>query len=162
MEVWAEIDDFPEYSVSDLGRVLSRRTDRVLNITVNQLGIPYVGLTKHFVHYKRAVAPLVARAFLTPPYQAAFDTPINLDGDRLNTGVENLMWRPRWFAVKYHRQFYIDRIGVRSVIEDVETEERFDTSFHAAIRFGLIDLDILRGIYRDEPVWPTLQKFRIV
>lgn len=162
METWSELLAFPGYSVSDLGRVRNDRTGHILRIIVNQLGIAYVGLRKVTIDCKRAVAPLVAHAFLPQHQHLTFDTPIHLDGDRLNIAVENLMWRPRWFAVKYHRQFYLDRMGIQQSVYSVETGEEFDTSWHAATTFGLIDRDLTIAISRDEYIWPTYQKFRIV
>lgn len=162
MEEWSALLAFPGYSVSNTGRVRNDETGRLLRIIVNQLGIPYVGMRRHRVDSKRAVAPLVAHAFLPYHHLLSFDTPINLDGDRLNNVVENLMWRPRWFAVKYHRQFYIDRIGIREPIFDIDTYEEFETSFHAAIKFGLIDRDIMIATAREEYVWPTYQRFGVV
>ena len=64
----------------------------------------FVGLFRDQEQYKRSVALLVAKAFLKQPSEF-FDTPINLNGDRLDNQVINLMWRPRWFAIKYNRQF---------------------------------------------------------
>lgn len=162
MEEWAELPFFPGYSVSHLGRVRSNRIDRILNITVNQLGIPYVGLSERGLHVKRAVAPLVAKAFLAVPEYPSFDTPINLDGDRLHCAADNLLWRPRWFAVSYHRQFLTDNIWVSSPIEEVETEERFETSLAAAKKYGLLDREIMQAIRSEEHVWPTYQRFRIL
>ena len=145
MEEWSELPSFPGYSVSHLGRVRNDRNGRPLNITVNQLGIPYVGLSDRGLHVKRAVAPLVAHSFLAPAELASFDTPINLDGDRLHCAADNLMWRPRWFAVSYHRQFFLGRAWIDLPIEDVEIEERFDSSLHAAMRYGLLDKEIMQS-----------------
>lgn len=165
MEEWSELHAFPGYSVSHWGRVRNDRTNYFLTISVNQLGIPYVGLKRDGISCQRAVAPMVARAFLPPPELPTFDTPINLDGDRLHNAVENLVWRPRWFAVKYHRQFhlfYTGHIGVRQTIEDRDTEERFETSAHASIKFGLLDREVMFSVYKETYVWPTYQTFRIV
>ena len=64
-----------------------------------------------------------------------FDTPINLDGDRHNNRVENLTWRPRWFAIKYNQQFrhpYENPIPAR--IMDLKTGEVSENSFQCAQR----------------------------
>src|SRR3954469_2297239 len=104
MEDWAPIQGFPGYSVSTLGRVRRDSSGRILRIKVNQYGVPYVGLMKEWDQKQRSLALLVARAFIMNTSDI-FDTPINLDGDRFNCAVDNLMWRPRWFAVKYNQQF---------------------------------------------------------
>lgn len=162
MEEWLRIGSFPGYSVSDFGRVRNDRTGTFIKIVVNQFGICYVGLKHDGIDYKRGVAPLVARAFLPIPHLVSFDTPINLDGDRLNNIVANLMWRPRWFAVKYHSQFRRPSFGIKEAIEDLDTGEEFPTSLHAAVKFGLIDRDIFIAVHRGETVWPTSKKFRII
>lgn len=127
----------------------------------NQRGVIYVGLMKHGNQYKKAVAHLVAQTFLLDPYNEAFDTVINLDGDRSNNCVENLQWRPMWFTRKYFRQFEPDAPrGFDSPIEDILSGETFDTSWQAAIKYGLLDREILLATLNRTYVWPTFQRFR--
>jgi len=135
-----------------------------MTLLINQGGVVNVGLTDDYGQHKRAVAPLVASAFLPkiPRQRDAFDTPINLDGDRSNNDVNNLMWRPRWFAVKYFQQFNSEPKGYRVPIEDIKTGERFETSWEAATTYGLLDIDIVVAMERNTWVFPTYQKFRIV
>jgi len=93
---------------------------------------------------------------------SAFDTPIHLDGDTMNNHIDNLMWRPRWFAVKYQRQFNEPHPSIRGQIQDIETGYRFNDSWHAATTFGLLDKEIRESIIQRTYVWPTYQRFRIV
>lgn len=164
MEIWRTIRSFPGYSVSDYGRVRNDETERVMALLKNQQGIVNVGMTMNHVQYKRSVALLVATAFLPkqPQQRDAFDTPINLDGDRSNNHVINLMWRPRWFAVKYFRQFHSYQRGFDVPIEEVNTGERFETSWEAAIKYGLLDREILLATLNRTYVWPSYQKFRVI
>jgi hypothetical protein len=106
MEVWRTIYEFPRYSISNEGRVRNDDTGRLMRLSHNQYNILYVGLVSGRRQYKRSVAVLVAEAFL-PDYERTepFDTPIHLNGDKADCRAHNLMWRPFWFAVKYHRQF---------------------------------------------------------
>ena len=99
-ERWTPIEHFLDYEVSDQGRIRSRLTDRILSLNPNQFGVIQVGMMRDSEQRHRSVPLLVAKAFLPEP-GGAFDTPINLDGDRTNNAVENLLWRPRWFAIKY-------------------------------------------------------------
>lgn len=161
-EVWKPVHDFPEYSVSTFGRVRNERTDRLMAQTLNQQGIPMVGFSKRGDYHKRSVALLVATAFIPRPF-GAFDTPICLDGDRTNNAVENLMWRPRWFAIFYHKQFkkrYHNPI--RSPIMDMKTREISENSIEACKRYGLLEKELVLSILNRTPVWPTYQLFRIV
>lgn len=162
MEEWRVIPEFPEYSVSTLGRVMNNRTGRILVLTQNQYGVAQVGFFLDGVQYKRGVAKLVAHQFLDPSALEAFDTPINLDGDRMNNEIDNLMWRPRWFAIQYHRQFHHPHPGFKTPIVEVKTNEHFKTSMHAATRYGLLDKEIFIATMNNTYVWPTYQVFRAV
>ena len=167
MEDWREITEFPGYSVSDCGRVRNDETGRILVIQVNQTGVPNVGLVKNpgtpdRTQCKRSVALLVASTFLPLHEQESFDTPINLDGDRLNNHVHNLMWRPRWFAVRYFEQFRSSmRWGFYTPIED-QKGERYENSWEAALKNGLLDQDIYIAALNHTYVWPTYQVFRVL
>lgn len=164
---WRPIEDFVGYSISDHGLVRNDETDRLVARRVNNRGIAYVGITRNYQQTTVSVARLVANAFLESHPNEAFDTPINLDGDRINNRVWNLMWRPRWFAVKYHRQFFRGWDKEKGEIEEVQTLEIFEKPLLAAIEYGLLALDISinawnRTHHGDEHsrVWPTGQRFR--
>lgn len=161
MEIWREIYEFPGYSVSNMGRVRNDDSDRIMTMLRNQYGITHVSLMRNRKQYKRSVAVLVANAFL-PTYESeAFDTPVHLNGDRSDCRAENLIWRPRWFAVKYHRQFLNNRVSIRMTLVDEKTGDEFRNSMVAATTFGLLDSDILWAVQHDTTVWPTYQKFRV-
>src|SRR3954452_2344535 len=128
MTEWVPIRGFPGYSVNPLGQVRNDSTDRILNTRINQYGVPYVGMMREFRQCIRSLPLLVATAFLPEPNEI-FDTPINLDGDRSNCNVDNLMWRPRWYAIYYVNQFkerYVNPI--EAPVRAVETEEVFGDS----------------------------------
>lgn len=161
MDLWREITEFPGYSVSDAGDVRNDDTGRMLSRFVNQSGVVNVSLMKLRKQYKKGVALLVANSFLPESLGEAFDTPINLNGDRLDNHAYNLELRPRWFAVKYFRQFRSAVIFNRP-IEDVDTKEYFDSSWDAAIKYGLLERDILVAAMNNTDVWPTRHRFRMV
>lgn len=161
MTEWRTIADFPTYSISDEGYVRHNDLGHILKHQVNQQGIPHVGLVSSHdgIQYKRGIALLVAKAFLPPPVPLHFDTPINLDGDRFNNHIDNLMWRPRWFAIKYHKQFKNTDRGFVVPIIDTTTGERFDNSFEAAVKYGLLDKEIALAFFNRTYVFPTGQRF---
>lgn len=161
MDEWREVREFPGYSVSRDGLVRNDETGRFMTLLRNQGGIINVGLTKNLVQYKRSVTVLVAEAFLPTHPLESFDTPINLDGDRSNNHVDNLMWRPRWFAVKYFQQFTNGLRGYSVPIIDINSGEQFQTSWEAATKYGLIDREIMIATLNRTYVWPTYQRFRV-
>jgi len=158
---WVQIEEFERYSVSETGLIRHDEHDRVLTQFRNHLGFVYVCLYQNHRQVKRGVAKIVANHFLEPPTKPAFDTPINLDGDRLNNEVWNLMWRPRWFAVKYHHQFEEELPSYKPVME-VNTGEYFADALAAASTYGLLAYKVINDTLRGDPVWPTYNKFQFV
>jgi hypothetical protein len=163
-ERWAEISGFPGYSVSDYGRVLNQMTGFYLTPTKKPSGLVMVGLMsrtkQHTLQCKRSLPLLVASAFVQRPSNESFDTPINLDGDRMNNNYTNLMWRPLWFARKYAKQFHDGHVIFDRPIEDVETGEIYRDSMHASTYNGILDVEIYLSMLNNTYVWPTGQIFR--
>lgn len=162
MEDWRFIDEFPGYSISDQGRVRNDETGYYLSLLVNQRGIINVGLTKNRIQHKRAVSVLVANAFLPTHPLDSFDTPINLDGDRRNNRASNLMWRPRWFASEYFKQFLNPGPHLDRPLEDQKTGDVYKDSWEVATTWGLLDRDVYIRTLNRTYVWPTYQTFRIL
>lgn len=159
---WRQIDTFDCYSVSEEGSVRNDRTNRDMSRFSNQKGIAYVSLTQDRKQHTRAIAPLVAAAFLEVPQNDHFDSLIHLDGDRQNLFALNLLWRPRWFVIKYNWQFEEPPQQNYHPIEDMETGERFYNPWIAATKYGLLRSDILRSVMNGIEVWPTRQRFKSV
>lgn len=160
-EEWREVREFPNYSVSNTGFIRNEDTDRIMIPHANQRGIVNVSFNRMGVQYKRSVSVLVASAFLTAARSLAFDTPINRDGDRFNNHVTNLLWRPRWYATEYFRQFRIEHESIPRPVQEFKSEEVFDNSWEAALEFGLLDMEIVKSISNRTYAWPTYQRFRV-
>lgn len=162
MERWKKIRGFRDYSVSNTGLIRFDKRDRLLSQYENQYGVVCVGLMLDGVQRHRSVPLLVARAFL-PGRRGPFDTPINLDGDRHNNHVENLAWRPRWFAVKYNKQFRAPySYPIHAPVKNLSTGEVFDNSLDACKHYGLLEEDLVQSILNRTVVWPILEEFEIV
>jgi len=170
-ELWQPIEFFPGYEVSSWGRIRSDKwweDGKILSQSPNQFGVMQVGLMRDNVQHHRSVPLLVAKAFLPPVPgvnrrgKRAYDTPINLDGDRTNNHIDNLVWRPRWFAVKYNRQFRhpFQRPILQPIVE-LETGEVSKNSFECAKEYGLLEEDLVLSILNRTYVWPTYQFFGI-
>jgi hypothetical protein len=153
-ERWVELFGFPGYTLSDRGQVVNTRTGVCLRSHLNTRGAAIIGLMQNGIQHKRSLSLLVATHFVTRPGNMSFDTPINLDG--------NLTWRPLWFARKYHVQFNDDHPTCNVPVEDVETHETYESSMHASIHNGVLDIDIYLSMANNTYVWPTGQIFRIV
>lgn len=159
---WVPIYGFPGYSINPLGQVARDSTGRLLHTRINQDGVPYVGLMREWQQCIRSLPLLVARAFLDRPSDI-FDTPIQLDGDPLNCRADNLMWRPRPYAVKYKRQFKQRyESPINDPIRAVNEGERFPNSLAAACRYGLLEREVVLSIVNRTYAWPTYQYFELV
>ena len=155
VETWKSIYSFPDYSVSNHGRVLKETTGRILSVCTNTHGIRYVGMTRGKRQYRRALGLLVASHYLDIP-EEPYDTPTHMNGDRADCRAVNLMWRPRWFTNKYHAQFSGQEpmsFSVPVVCE--ETGEVFVNSMAAAVKYGVLDRAIRVAYLNRQPVWPT-------
>lgn len=160
-----ELPDYPGYAINRDGEVLTLETGLMKRRSLNQQGILMVNFSINAKQHVRAVAPLVAHYFLSrEDIPDHFDTPIHLNGDRTDCRVDNLAWRPRWFAVKYHRQFLPEErfknFGFQSPVELINTGEVFPTSWEAAIKYGLLDKEIFIATINRTYVFPHSFFFR--
>lgn len=89
-EIWKEVEDDPDYMVSNLGRVYSAVSDRFLSIYTSSTGLSRFQ-TRHRKHY--TLHKEVARAFL-PGYHDRAKV-VFVDGDPKNCAVVNLKIIPQ-------------------------------------------------------------------
>ena len=150
---------YPGYSVSDMGDIRNDYTGRILKPSYSQAGVLKVGMMNRDenVQEVHGVASLVALCFL--PGGEPGDCVINKDGNRANNDVDNLAWRPNWFAKRYHRQFRMVSPLIVTRLLCVDTEEIFENSADAAKHFGLLERDILRSVSSGMPVFPIMYRF---
>jgi hypothetical protein len=161
-EEWRQVVEFPNYVVSNLGLIVNEATGRHMSHIVNQRGIPYVSFNRRGCRYPRSISVLVASAFVTTARSLSFDTPINLDGNRLNNRADNLLWRPRWYAREYFQQFRSCPETITNPVQEVKSEEIFDTSWEAAIWYGLLNREVVHSIVNRTYAIPTYQRFRML
>lgn len=159
MERWVPLLGYPGYSASDLGRIRNDLRSSILTPVKMRSEYVYVGLVKDGVQVKRAVGRLIAETFLPPPERQTFDTPIHLDGKLDNCKVENLVWRPRWFAVKHIIQFRRPLPYYPDPIREKKTGELFEDCWDAVIHYGLLYMDLVLSIDRKTYVFPTMQSY---
>lgn len=162
--VWREIARSPQYVVSDAGEIRNQKTGRTLSPSKNQHGHLKVNLPTVEGKIKtRQLNHIVADAFLPEPHRADFISLIHLDGDKTNCSASNLVWRPRYFSIRYHMQFDT-KIWEESTVRvsDIKTGRIYDTIQEAAMEHGLILSEILLAAHKRTFVWPSYQQFRLV
>lgn len=161
VEDWVLIRGFSRYLISNKGRVRNHDTDRVMrlfNVSGRHLAVALMDDAR----FQRTcyVARLVAEAFLPIPESEYYNTPIHLDGDFNNCRVDNLMWKPRWFAVKYARQYRLtERRHV--MIRNVESGEVLSI-WDLVAREGLLYFDIVQAIQERTVIFPSMQRYEWV
>lgn len=160
-ERWHELDEFPDYAISDLGEVHNIKTGMPRKTSINQQGIVKISLYVGRELITRSVAVMVAEAFVEGQTEF-FNTPIHLDGDRENCRADNLMWRPRWFAVQYHRQFQSPEFHQMDVpILELTTGNQYVCVKDACMDLGLYYNDVYRSYIQERPIPLTRHEFRL-
>jgi hypothetical protein len=158
-ELWRPISEFPNYSISSYGSVRNDNRGRLVNCSLTKQGGVKVGLVRDGVQHTRSVKVLVAEHFI-PRTDPLFDTAIHLDGDQQNNRCDNLIWRPRWFAWKYSRQFEtIDQyIGV-GPIKERKSGLVYPDIVEASLTHGILLYEVQLALVNKIPVFPTWHIF---
>jgi hypothetical protein len=161
-EIRKTIDDFPNYEVSNYGRFFNVRTGREMKLSPTMNGDLTVGLMKDGHQFRFSAKGIVARTFVEGENEL-FNTPILLDGDKLNLHVDNIVWRPRWFAWHYTRQFFnVPNWYFYGPIVDRATLREYRNYIEVAMTHGLLCQNIMESIYNGLLTFPTHQKFAYV
>lgn len=160
-ELWVEMPEFSDNIISNYGEIANIKTGarRKNSITANgHCKISMYDSGNRLV--TRSVAVLVADAFLPRP-EPRFNTVIHLDGDLLNCRADNLMWRPRWFALRYHRQFR-NRMFHNDTMPRIEINsgETYATLKDVCTTNGIYFYDVIKSCVEETFVPITNQEFR--
>lgn len=89
-ETWKQIEDYPNYFVSNTGKIRNVKTGKELIQGLLPNGYLRVHLKQDGKDYSRYVHRLVAQAFIPNPL--GLDTVDHLDGNKLDNRVDNLRW----------------------------------------------------------------------
>jgi len=90
MEVFKSIHDYPNYEVSSLGRVFSKKTNKILNPRQDKDGAYRITLYHDRKPKTMAIHRLVAQAFLENNENLPHVE--HIDKDLTNNRMENLRW----------------------------------------------------------------------
>lgn len=162
-EVWKPIPGFPNYQISNLGRIYNQSQDMIMSSAPNNFGnhkISLYGIDGK--RYTRSVAYFVAKAFVRPPTGLCTQVVV-LDGDFNNLAAENLAWRPNWFAWRYTHQLKVHQpIYHRNLpVMNVRSGTVYGNVVEAGIAEGLLFDDIWRSTYTGAEIFPGNHVFVI-
>ena len=90
LELWREIEGFPNYKVSSWGRVYSIRAKKIMHPEVHSKGYLRVDLYDGQGRKHARVHRLVAEAFI--PKEAGKTHINHIDGNNQNNSITNLEW----------------------------------------------------------------------
>jgi hypothetical protein len=164
---WCDIQEFPQYAISDDGRVVNLLSGNERKTNLNQQGIRMVILMRDGGRNTVMVAKLVADHFLSREgIPDLFDSVVHRNGDKGDCRVSNLVWRPRWFAVAYHRQFLPENEHLRRspswAVYLRSTDTVYETTWEAAIDNCMINMDIVTDLSHDRNTFPFGQWFEYI
>ena len=160
---WIELEEFPSYSINQYGEIVNPKNEVFRRYSVAQNGMQKVTLYDTDGRLKtRSVAVLVAKTFCEP-LTPHCNTVIHLDGDFTNCRADNLTWRPRWYAVKFHRQFHYDvfHTGYAHLedIEEIGSGRQYRSIKEVCMVEGLYCVDVYKSLVEEIPVPVTGQEF---
>lgn len=100
-EIWKVVEGFPDYSVSNLGRVISRKTsdNKFIGSKNKQTGYIQVALYNDSTIYKGTIHKLVAKEFVPNP--SNLPEVNHLDEDTSNNQADNLEWCSKSYNINY-------------------------------------------------------------
>ena len=89
-EYWKDIEGFPNYQMSNLGNVWSKKTNRILKPYKTNRGYLTVGFWLDGKKKRLSIHRLVAQAFLTNPQN--FPEVNHINGYKRDNSLNNLEW----------------------------------------------------------------------
>lgn len=162
-EQWKIILEFPDYQISNKGRVWNEKLGLMMSTTPNNYGHVRISLTKSpRDRYTRSVAQMVAEAFVEPP-NLLCDCVVVLDGDLTNLVAENLVWRSESFAWKYTHQLKTPQpLHYRNLsVMNLNTRIEYGSVIETGMTEGLLFDDIWRSTYNHDPIYPYGHVFEV-
>lgn len=168
-EIWKTVDEIPVYEVSNLGHVRRIGKTEPLVPTEAKGGALFVTMTYDGERYSRAIKGLVARAFVPKPDNQdpdIFDTPVQCSLSMSNLRADNIVWRPRWFAIAFRRHLhpsYYDQPRFTEVpVLNINTRTQHASILTAALQDCVLMRDIYHSAGEGRPVFPTGHRYEFM
>lgn len=115
-EIWKQIENYENYSVSTFGQVRNDTTGKILKGSINGGGRLHFGLCKNGITYKRNLHRLVAIAFIeNPEGKPEVD---HIDNNPLNNKIENLRWATSKENCRNRQNRIDNKSGIKGVSWD--------------------------------------------
>jgi len=141
-EEWRPIDGYPNYAISDCGRVMSIRRQCLMLPRYNRVtGYMYAFLWHEGVRKQYSIHRLVALAFLGSPSEKLDVN--HLDGDKTNNEVWNLEW-----VTRGDNQRHAYRTGLREPVRNtkavrcIELNEEYNSINECAMALDILQSGI--------------------
>jgi hypothetical protein len=90
MEEWKTIPDFPNYEITEKGKIRHKEKKKIRKASPSKRGYPVVSLRKDGKEYLRTIHILVARTFIPNPENKPEVN--HKDGNKWNYNINNLEW----------------------------------------------------------------------
>lgn len=149
-EIWKVIEGYPNYEVSNLGRVRNIKFDRVRKPMIDKDGYLYVVLSLNGKTTNNKIHRLVASAFIPNPENKREVNHIN--GIKTDNRVENLEWNTRSENIRHAHKTGLKRNlnggKPKQRVRCIETGQIFETQNQASKYFDCIQGSISQSINR--------------
>jgi len=132
-EKWKNIPGYPNYEISNFGRVYNVQHNRFLK-PFYKFGYEHVGLYKDGKSRDIKIHRLVAEAFMTNFY--GFAEINHLDGDKTYNYVENLEWSTRSENMLHAYRTGLKIATNKRAVRIIETDEIFESLTACADSIG--------------------------
>lgn len=148
-ECWTSLNGVvPEghgYHISNLGRVWSDKTNRVLKHAYGNGGYPFVSLSKESRIKSYDIHRMMAIAFLGEPKSDKMEVN-HKDGNKTNNKISNLEW-----VTRSENKRHAYRIGLRNPLPSSNTKKATEANRKPVAKFDVSNDNIV-GVYQSASV----------
>jgi len=165
-EEWRTIESFPHYEVSNTGYVRRIGESKNLSPKMAKGGAWFVKISRGGGAFSKSVKTLVAEAFVPKPedYAGTFDTPVQLTINTNEIRADKIVWRPRWFAVKFRRDLNPNTQPHYSHVPVVNrnTGVQHASILTASLHDGVLMEEVYRSCLEGRKVFPHAHRYEFL